>query len=167
MLELKTTMLIFQKVLLPYNLINENTVDNLINKIYETNFQKCSYQHGYIKKVVKVLKVGENVIDPVSSCVVFEVLFEAETIKPEKNSVFTGKVYKIFSEGIFVDIDNLFKVNIPSDQMKNFVFDSDVYTNKSVKISVNTEVQVKILMTKYEKKGFKCIGQLEKVHSLV
>lgn len=156
-------MIIFQKILLPYNLINENVVENIVKKIHDNNFQKCSFQYGYITDIVKILKIGENTIDPVSSCVLFEVLFEANTIKPEKDSVFTGKVYRIFSEGIFVDIENLFKVNIPGEHMKQFVFDKGEFSKNNTKISINTDVQIRILITKYENKNFKCIGKLEKV----
>ena len=167
-------MIFFQKILIPYNLINDDIEKNIELKLKLMNFKKCSFQYGYITEIVKIIKIGDNLIDPVSSNVIFEVLFEADTVKPEKDRCFVGKVCSIKHDqpelGVLVDVQNLFKINIIQSYMKNFRYDKASCsfvnaTNESAKefVKEGTELEIRILMLQYENKHFKCMGQLERV----
>jgi hypothetical protein len=68
----------------------------------------------------------------------------------------------IFQHGIFVDVKNKLKVLVPIKSMKTYVFEDDFFINKkeNSKISISSELSIRIIMIKYEKKEFSCIGEL-------
>ena len=68
----------------------------------------------------------------------------------------------IFQHGIFVDVKNKLKVLVPIKSMKTYVFEDDFFVNKkeNSKISISSQLSIRIIMIKYEKKEFSCIGEL-------
>ena len=69
----------------------------------------------------------------------------------------------IFSAGIFVNIKDIFKILIPLNELKNYVYDNT--ENKFVKdnkiIKVGDIIKVIIIDTKYSKKSFSCFGKIK------
>ena len=83
----------------------------------------CNKEHGYILKINKIIKIKENNITS-NGELEFLLDFEADTLYPEKDKIFEGNVCMIFSAGIFVNIKDIFKILIPLNELKNYVYDN-------------------------------------------
>ena len=67
----------------------------------------------------------------------------------------------IFHHGIFVDIKGKMKVLIPSASMSSYIYNPS--DNSFGPISKGINVSIEIVMIKYEKKQFSCIGKLKTI----
>lgn len=153
-----------QKIQIEPKFLDKNFKFHLFDKLKKTMIGKCTLDYGYIIKINKIIKIGDNYISPVDSLVIFDVIYEAEVLKPEINQELLGKVCMVFKHGIFVDICGIMKVLIPVSSMKSYTFNKSSFNhNNGVEISVGTLVKIIIVMIKYEKKNFNCIGKLVNV----
>jgi len=150
------------KVSIEAKYLDNNIEEHLLNKIKTRVVGKCYIDHGYILNVTKIINIGNNTISSVNSFVVFDVTYEADVLKPEIGDIYSGSVCMIFQHGIFVDVKNKLKVLVPIKSMKTYVFEDDFFVNKkeNSKISISSELSIRIIMIKYEKKEFSCIGEL-------
>jgi DNA-directed RNA polymerase subunit E'/Rpb7 len=132
---------------------------HLIDKIRQETQQVCSKEYGYIlsiKNIIKILDNKENI---------FNVLFQVEVFKPEKNQELQGNVCMIFKDGIFVDVLNIQKVLISAKTLSNYKYDKkhNVFrhiTNDSI-IDNMSCVNLIILDIKYNNHQFCCFGKLK------
>lgn len=139
--------------------LNSNIMLHLIDKIRQETQQVCSKEYGYIlsiKNIIKILDNKENI---------FNVLFQAEVFKPEKNQELQGNVCMIFKDGIFVDVLNIQKVLISAKTLSNYKYDKthNVFrhiTNDSI-IDNMSCVNLIILDIKYNNHQFCCFGKLK------
>lgn len=142
----------------------DSDIESHILKNLETNIKgKCIYNYGYILDIRKILKITDNTINRANSTNIFNVDFEAEVLKPEIGLICKGVVCMIFQEGIIVNVKNKMKVLIPLDLLnKKYSINRDVVVNESEKviIRVGMDVKVEIVMIKYERKEFNCIGKI-------
>jgi DNA-directed RNA polymerase subunit E'/Rpb7 len=136
---------------------------HLLNKLKKTIIGTCSYEYGYIININKIIKIFDNFIAPANSLIVFNIIYEAEVLKPKIGQYLKGTVCMVFQNGIFVNINDKMKVLVPSSFMKSYTFCKNYFINNenNSKISINDEVTVKITRIKYEKKEFGCIGELK------
>ena len=139
--------------------LNSNIMLHLIDKIRQETQQVCSKEYGYIlsiKNIIKILDNKENI---------FNVLFQAEVFKPEKNQELQGNVCMIFKDGIFVDVLNIQKVLISAKTLSNYKYDKthNVFhhiTNDNI-IDNMSCVNLIILDIKYNNHQFCCFGKLK------
>jgi DNA-directed RNA polymerase subunit E'/Rpb7 len=139
------------KVSIEAKYLDNNIEEHLLNKIKTRVVGKCYIDHGYILNVTKIINIGNNTISSVNSFVVFDVTYEADVLKPEIGDIYSGSVCMIFQHGIFVDVKNKLKVLVPIKSMNK---------KENSKISISSELSIRIIMIKYEKKEFSCIGEL-------
>jgi DNA-directed RNA polymerase subunit E'/Rpb7 len=154
--------LITQEVSIESRYLDSDVKYHILDKLKKTMEGKCTFDSGYIIIVKKVTSLGENKIGCANSLVIFEVTYEAEILKPEKGQHMSGKVCMIFQHGIFVDVCGKMKVLIPLASMKEYTYSSDENSFESACNTIvnGVEVEIEIVMTKYEKKHFSCIGKL-------
>ena len=151
-----------QKVSIHSKYLDHNIKTHLLNKLKETFIGKCTFEYGYIIGINKIIKVGENSIAPANSLVIFDLIYEAEVLKPEIGQVLSGKVCMVFQHGIFVEIQDKMKVLIPVTSIPSYRFEENRYVNDNDdEISLGNELLIVIVMIKYEKKAFNCIGKIQ------
>jgi DNA-directed RNA polymerase subunit E'/Rpb7 len=104
---------ITKRIVLDDQFLDKNINRHLFNKLKDIAENDCSKEYGYIIEVKKIIEILDNYISNVNSELIFIVLFEAETIKPEVNSVYEDEVYLALRGGIFFEVSKKFKVLIP------------------------------------------------------
>ena len=125
-------------------------------------------QYGYIIKVIRLIKIVDNYISNVNSELIFIVEFEAETIKPEINSLYEDEIFLVLRGGIFFHISNKFKVLIPPNSLCDYTFNADnkSYVNKndsSIFLVKGIKCKIKITGIRYMNKKFDCFGELVEI----
>ena len=86
-------------------------------------------------------------------------IYEADNLKPLVGSVFKGNVCMIFENGFMVNIKDKMKVFVPNYLLTNFKYISGNFVNDKFTIYENTVLNIEIIMIKYEKKEYSCIGK--------
>jgi DNA-directed RNA polymerase subunit E'/Rpb7 len=151
--------IIEKQVYLEAKYLNVNLDKHILEKLQTCIIGTCDYENGYILSVNKILKIGDNKINQMSSCI-FTVSFLATVLKPEIGAQFVGKVCMVFNDGLFLEVHNKMKVLVPYTTFDTFTFDNDKFTKDNRIIREGSEVNIEITMIKYEKKNFNCIGKL-------
>ena len=156
-----------QKVSIEAKFLNKNINDHLLNKLIKIMIGKCSNEHGYFLNVNRLISVGNNSIMYSNSLIIFDVVYEALTLKPEIGDVISGTVCMVFQHGIFVNVNNKLKVLIPATSLKSYVFKDNSFTSQDKIITNGIEMCIVIVMIKYEKKEFSCIGDLHTAETYI
>jgi DNA-directed RNA polymerase subunit E'/Rpb7 len=156
--------IITQEVSIESKYLDSDIKDHILNKLKKIMEGKCTLINGYVIEVNKVISLGENIIGCANSFTIFKVTYEAEVLLPEKGQFMNGKVCMVFQHGIFVEVCSKMKVLIPVASMEEFKYSSvnNSFENKDCKIVNGMYIDIEIIMTKYEKKQFSCIGILSK-----
>lgn len=147
-----------QKVSIASKYLDNNIEKHILDKLKKTMEGKCTLDNGYIINVNKIINLGDNKIGRANSLVVFNLTYEAEILRPQKGDILFGTVCMIFHHGIFVNVKGKMKVLIPATSMSSYVYNH--IDNTFGPISKDTEISIEIVMIKYEKKQFSCIGKL-------
>jgi DNA-directed RNA polymerase subunit E'/Rpb7 len=150
-----------QKVSIESKYLNSNTENHILDKLKKIMEGKCTLDNGYIIDVKRIINLGDNTIGGANSLVIFDVTYEVEILRPENGQILSGTVCMIFHHGIFVDIKGKMKVLIPSASMSSYIYNPS--DNSFGPISKGINVSIEIVMIKYEKKQFSCIGKLKTI----
>ena len=143
--------------------LNSDIKKHVFEKASEISMLDCSKEHGYIIGVNRLLKIEDSYISNSSCEIVFDVIIDVNTIKPEVGKTFTGITWKVFPDGIFVDIKNIFKVLIPLISLFDYRFEKGVFINlkdDAKRIKEGDEVELRIIGTKYSNKNYASFGEL-------
>jgi DNA-directed RNA polymerase subunit E'/Rpb7 len=156
-----TNLFLNQKLSIESCYLDKNIHNHLLKKLKETVENTCNMDQGYILKVIKIIEIVDNNIISSNTSVIFVVKYEAETFKPKINNVISGKVCMIFQHGIFIDILNKMKVIIPIKSLQNFIYNEKIgFISDELTIKVGIQINIKIVLIKYENKSYSCIGNL-------
>lgn len=159
--------IIEKRVSLNPSFLGKNYKNALIKKIKDLCENDCTQEYGYIIEVKMLNKIKDNYISNVNSDILFNVEFEAITLKPEIGSIFTDKVCMVYNCGIFVNIKDKMKVLIPLTSLKEYKFDSNkkIFYNKETKKEIQEGCDITVIITglKYSKKNFSCYGELKEI----
>ena len=144
--------------------LDSNIKQHIFKKLQDILLNECTKENGFFLKIIKLNKIIDNYIN--DSQVVFNIEYDAETLKPETNKIFEGNVCMIFSGGIFLSIKNKMKVLIPISSLTDFEYkqSSNNFVNKKNKenIKENDILKIYISGVKYFKNNFSCFGTLVK-----
>ena len=151
-----------KRIVLENHCLDKHINTAILKKLTEVAENDCTKDYGYIIKVLRVVRIVDNYISNVNSELIFIVDFEAETIKPEVNTVYEDEIYLVLRGGIFFEVSKKFKVLIPPNALSDFTFnaDSKVYERQDIKLSKGTKCRVKITGIRYMNKKFDCFGEL-------
>lgn len=157
--------LITKRIVLDDQFLDKNINNHILSKLKELAINDCSKEYGYIIDVKRIKKILDNYISNVNSELIFIVLFEAETIKPQIGSIFEDEVYLALKGGIFFEIKNKFKVLIPPSSLSEYSFSQDTkeYVKGLCKIGKGTRCRIKITGVRYMNKNFDCFGEVIEV----
>jgi DNA-directed RNA polymerase subunit E'/Rpb7 len=151
-----------QKVSIESKYLDSSIKDHILNKLKKTMEGKCTFENGYIIDVKKIIKLGDNKIGCANSLIIFNVTYEACVLKPVKGDILKGCVCMVFQHGIFVDVYKM-KVLIPTTSMLSYIYNKSkniFESDNDSSIIQGIELTIEIVMIKYEKKQFSCIGKL-------
>jgi len=147
-----------QKVSIEAKYLDSDVKNHILDKLKKMMEGKCTLDNGYIINVRRIIDLGDNTIGCANSLVIFNVTYEVDIIRPEIGQKLSGAVCMVFNHGIFVDVSGKMKVLIPATSMLSHVYNQT--TNSFGSISKGVDVSIEIVMIKYEKKQFSCIGKL-------
>lgn len=137
--------------------LTKNINNHIIKQLEKDTRDDCSKQFGHILKIIKI----EEIVDNENTS--FVIKFLAETLKPEKNKILVGKVFKIYKDGIFVDVLEKQKILIPALNMTNYTYneENNIYQSQDdIVIQENDEIKVEVVAVRYNKGKFSCFGCL-------
>ena len=138
-----------------------------LKKKYE---KTCSDTEGLIISIEHIISI-DNIIDKDSIHITFSVVFQAVTIKPEKDMNISFIPTLILSKGIFGKLYDNINFFIPESSLKQsgYIFDADQNLFKREKededetkifITCKTEVNTVIEQLKYDTVKYNCIVRL-------
>ena len=144
------------RIYLPPKFLNSNIISHLMDTLEKNVVGTCNQDHGHIISVKKIVKIIN------SEDTVFTLIFEAETLKPERGKEIKGKVCMIFQDGIFMRKGNQ-KMLIPASHLKDYTFDSNsnTYITNEKTIKEGDDIQAIVTAVKYSNKNFSCFGSLK------
>ena len=152
------------RITLPPENLDNIYMDEIFEKLCSITKNHCNNEYGFILKVNKIIAIKDNFISNVDCEIIFTVIYEAETLKPEIEKDFDGFVCMIFHGGIFVSVKNKFEVLIPISKLENFVYNGNTKTFAKASgetICEKDPITVKITGLKYcTDKKYKCFGQI-------
>lgn len=145
-----------KRVYLEPRFLDENIMIHLLAKITEISVGQCTKDHGHILTVNRIVEVLGN------EDTIFNVIFEAETLKPTVGDKFSGTVCMLYKDGIFAQISEKQKMLIPSISIKGYTYDEScqTYSNGKKKIKVGDTIEAIVTASQYNKQSFSCIGCL-------
>lgn len=154
-----------RKISLEPKFLDANIKEHILKKLKDITNNECTKDYGYFLKIIRLNKINNNYIS--SNCqIIFDVEYEAETLKPETNKIFEGNVCMIFSGGIFLSIKNKMKVLIPISSLSEYEYkhSNNQFIHKKTNqiIKENDLLKISISGVKYSKSNFSCFGTLVK-----
>ena len=143
------------------SLLDHNITSHILEKARSAWEGKCTKDEGFIKKILSIERIVDNYVSPATSGIMFDLLLNVETLKPQVGDLFLERVQKIIAQGIFTDKAIVAVIPVPT--LRGYVFDKDreVFTKGDKEIRVGDEINIEITAIKYEKNNFKYIGCLK------
>ena len=128
-----------------------------LQKVIQTTCGECTQEYGYIISIKRIVKILNN------EDTIFTVLFEADTLKPDVDSKLSGIICMVYKDGIFVNVADKQKILIPSSTLSNWKYDEvqSTYSKKHSTIKVGSNISVIVTASKFNKKGFICVGSIQ------
>ena len=157
---------IAQRISIDPMYMDKDIENHILNKLKTSTENTCTYTHGYINKIIRLVKIIDNLVGTPGSSIFFNIIYEAETIRPVNGLVLNGTVCMIFEQGIFVDILNKIKIIIPISFLTDFKYipsyekSGPVFVHEKLVITSGININIEIVRTKYEEKQFSCIGKI-------
>ena len=145
-------------VVLEPRFLNQNIRQNLLNTVIKNiNKNKC-HEQGYIINVNKLISINYNNISRSESTSIFNINIEVDILKPEIGMKVKGRISMIFVGGIFLDVNNIMKIMIPSDYIDG-EYKNEFGNISFGKFKKNMLISCMITQVRYTKKEFSCIGK--------
>lgn len=139
-----------RKVSLEPKFFDRNINTHILNKLKSTMEGNCYIDLGYVTKIIKLIKILNNIIIPSNSYVVFHIVCKIEVIKPVVGKIITELITRITEDGLFVDIGvEKIRILVPVNSYPE---------NKNFKTGM--KISVKIILVKYVNKQYKCMGHI-------
>ena len=155
-----------RRICLESKYLDSNIHQHLLNKL-KTIIKEddCSLEHGYILSIICIVKIVNFEVSSANSDNVCILKFKADVLKPKIGDILEGNVNMICDKGIFLIIKNKFRVFIPVEYLKGYIYSNDnkTYTNDKKHIKNEDILKVEIIGVKYSNKKFNCYGQLKEV----
>lgn len=104
--------------------VSVDMVSNIYNYYCSKYKGKCTAQNGYIIDVLRITKILSNSISRVDSTIIFDVEFEIISHIPTIGEIHNCKIFLIFKEGIFVNVEHL-KIFIHNKNFEEYLYDEN------------------------------------------
>ena len=159
---------IVKRICLPYEFLDTNIKTHIVDYIKNNLQGDCTKDYGYITKINcenEELEIIDHEISRISSDLLFTVSFHAETINPKKGDIIKGEVCMIFSDGIFVNVEDRLKILIPITNLQDYSYEEEenIFSKKDYTVKVGDIVEVIIQASMFNKKKINCFGLLKEM----
>lgn len=153
--------LISRTICLDPSLLNSGIQGHIHDKAKEAWEGKCTKDEGFIIKIHGVSKIVDNYVSPATSGLIFDLLLDVETMKPQVGDIFEKQtVAQIIPQGIFTS--GIAVVFVPITEFSDFSFvDGELVHDDGRKVKKDDILKVEITATKYDRNNFKYIGRLK------
>lgn len=140
--------------------IDDNVPHQIEKKIKEKYVNKCNKTYGYVLDVQDI-EIIDNKISRTGGNVFYTVKCKISSLKPQIGSRYVGNVCMIYEAGIFVDVQDKFKVLIPSDTLEGYKYDSEeeFFKKKGKVIKEESEIKLEITNVEFSDGIYNCIGK--------
>lgn len=152
-----------KRLFIEHNYLDNDIINHIYIKLCETTQDECDKEIGYILKINKNIKIIDMFSSPVNGDIIAIIDFEALTLKPETGQILKGIICMIFSNGIFVNVENKQKVLIPLTNLKEFKYDnqSKTFYDDNTVLKSGDIIEFIIEGVKYSKNSFNCFGRIK------
>lgn len=161
-------MIISTKINLEPLYLDKNIKDHIFSIIENEYKNKCFKEYGYILNINKIISFTDNIILNTNSKILFNVTFDVDNLKLDINDEINGKILYLDKNCILFTISKVndkAKVVIPSNLIKNFVYDENekCYINKKkgIKYSKSDTITGIIKNLRYINNNFDYIASLK------
>ena len=157
------TVTIEKRICLSSKHLDQNIMDHLLSKITEFTYGNCTKEYGYIIKIIKINDIITHEISRANGDNIFNVSFEVQILKPEKDLEIEGTVCMIYKDGIFINILDKQKMLIPKSNLTDYIFDTELklYKDKKGKtIKMNDNIKAIITAVSYSNQKYSCFGSI-------
>jgi DNA-directed RNA polymerase subunit E'/Rpb7 len=153
--------LLSRTISLEPSLLNRDIINHIFVKAKEAWEGKCTKDEGFIIKIHGVSKIVDNYVSPATSGLIFDLLLDVETMKPQVGDVFEKQsVAQIIPQGVFTS--GIAVVFVPITDFSGFGFvDGELINDDGRKVKKDDILKVEITATKYDRNNFKYIGRLK------
>jgi len=158
---------IIKKIIIKPQYLNENLIDKIKEETAIQLENYCSKEYGYLTEITDInIPTNNFLVSNIDSSIIAKIEVMINTIKPEKDEEFIGKIILINSIGIFIEILPYFKVLISKATLTKDYYYNDVnrtYEHRFFEqktLTVDLSVKVRITMTKFCKNRFESFGIL-------
>ena len=158
---------ITKTVTVPPSALGPGIAEYVADQIQQYEMQTCSKREGIIIRVHDEIVLSTPTISNANSEVEVDVRFTADTLLPENGDAFTGKVWKIFSEGVFLQVRDILQILIPAKSIPGYEM---LPGGKSAKCSLGS-IAVGVLLdgsvtgVRYKTGKFNVIGAFKSMTS--
>lgn len=153
---------IIQTIAIHPKFLDENIEKAIKDKIYSIYLHKCEETIGYVNEIIDdSILILNNYISSAGTGIFFKVKFNVNSIKPKEGKEYEGKVCLIFDRGLLLEVFGSIKVFVPIDKTNGYKFVNNFLVKDKKIIKKDDIIQVKILTIKFEKKSYRCIGNLK------
>jgi DNA-directed RNA polymerase subunit E'/Rpb7 len=158
------TIIIEKKICLNSKYLNSNIYKHLLDTLINITSETCTQDFGYILKINRIVDILNHTIGRTNNDNIFNIKFEADIFKPQKNMKVSGIVCMIYKDGIFINIINKQKILIPTSNLKeyDFIEKSNIYQHKNTKniITIGDNIECIINAVGYINKSYSCFGEI-------
>ena len=111
---------IMKTVTVPPMALGPGIAEYVADKIQQHEMKSCTKKSGIIISVHDEIMLSTPTISNANSEVEVDVSFTADTLLPENGDSFTGKVWKIFNEGVFLLVRDILQILIPAKSIPGY-----------------------------------------------
>lgn len=143
---------------------------NLMNKINKTMAGRCTHEHGFIVKILRIHRIIDQQITRIDGNVRFYLDVHLVALRPEISKVIDATVEMIFPNGIFCHY-RMMRMMLPFSMCPGFSirheFSMICMTNPSTgqTIRKNDVIRVRIEDVRFENNLYSCIVSLLPIQS--
>jgi DNA-directed RNA polymerase subunit E'/Rpb7 len=163
---MKTISALTRNIYIQPNYIDSNIMKNVFSMLKKKYEKTCSEEDGLILSIDSIIKV-DNMISKDSCYVIFEIIFNATVIKPEKGlKVLVKPSYLLSTKGIFGKIHDNISIFVPEINMsKDWKYEDESYKfikdDKVIKI-IDKDSMIDVVITdiKFNSTKYNCVCSL-------
>jgi len=111
---------IVKTVTVPPSALGPDIAEFVADTVQQYEMKACSKRDGVIVRVHDEIVLSTPTISNANSEVEVDVRFTADTLRPETGDAFTGKVWKIFNEGVFLLVREILQILIPATSIPGY-----------------------------------------------
>ena len=153
-----------RKIILPASALGPDLSDHVAKVIESMEGSICTQKSGYIIRVIGDIALSTPLISNSNSEVYVTAQFEAETLLPIVGREIKGTIWKIFSEGIFLEVESVLKVLIPSATIPGYVYSADESKFNDGLLKIGCCVSGTITGVRYKRGGFSVVAEFKCVY---